>query len=589
MAQPPTPSSPPAASRLAGLGPLMDGSALFGIATQLLAARRRLALRTGGAIPTVGELAVGLRMYMSHCDTGHETEREADADVTAEPLTSPGPSQAPPPGSPACADAPADSAGDVGRANKDASNSAGAPADPPVSPLPVEPSGTACSPLIASPTPPPAVATAASASGASQPLPPPLTDLGELAELRELLRLADLTYKSGEQLAAHASSAPVFSVLSARWKAEKWAPAYFLAWFPDTRELLLSVRGSKEISDVLTNLTVEAEPFLGGLAHRGVIESARRLHRILAPILDAHLAAQKVERVTLVGHSLGGAVATALLLLLRGGSDVSPEATENDPLRRARCIAFGPPPFLSRDLASRAASLDVTSIVFGLDAVPRLSAASLDRFLLAVARHDWAPQLGSTIERAACAFLNPTSAARVGDFLARRGGAGAAWAVSAFGTTARRALEASRSAGADARSPLWEGVLAASAVVSSVVGSQFLHGGDGGAGRRPDYPFARQFGMSGDDVERLLVDDAPPEMFLAGDILRFDVPFISAAQYAETGVVPVGKVRRATMDEFGDVDASIWMVYHHHPRVLLAQLDQMLGGDQVVDLTQDEE
>ena len=58
---------------------LLDTRALTGIAIQLLSARRRLSLRTGGELPTVGELAVALRMYLSHCDT-ERARRSTPAD-----------------------------------------------------------------------------------------------------------------------------------------------------------------------------------------------------------------------------------------------------------------------------------------------------------------------------------------------------------------------------------------------------------------------------------------------------------------------------------------------------------------------------
>lgn len=488
----------------AAFAPLLDGAALSGIAMQLLSARQRLSLRTGGALPTVGELAVGLRMYINHCDA----EREESVQ---------------------------DGVGG---------------------------------------------------------------DTEELEQLKRMLKLAYITYQSRTQLLAHAERER-FQVVSARHEAQRWLPAYYLAYFRHTNTILLCVRGSQETTDLLTNLSVETEPFLDGLAHRGIVQSARRLHAALKPIIEEHVRSHHANCFQLTGHSLGAAVASALTLLFRtaqdshdgivgeGGASHNEEKKRvADVLQQATCIAFAPPPFLSRRLAARTGSGSgggvgggVKTIVVGLDAVPRLSAASLDRFLLRVARHDWTPQIGSTLHRAASSVVGEENAERVSTFLAQRGGTGAFWAVSALRTAAQRALETSR-AGA-ARSPLWEGALSLGVMTSSLVANQFLGRtqfapGGAVAERQPEYNFARHFGMSAEDVERTL-RDGPPEMYLAGDITYFDIPFLSAEAFAEGRPTHLATVRNVGRDEFGEVEGSVWMINHHKPSVLMDQLQRMLG------------
>lgn len=471
---------------VSSLGPLLNGGALTGIAIQLLSARRRLSLRTGGDLPTVGELAVGLRMYVSHCDTlrarrTNTPERRALTHTRA-----------------------------------------------------------------------------------------------ELSELRDFLYLTEVTYRSRDELLARADRGN-FSILSARHESERWLPAYFLAWFAGTGQLLLSVRGSQETSDLLTNLSCETEPFLDGVGHRGVVQSARRLHAALLPVLRAHIQGHNVQRLVLIGHSLGAAVASAMTLMLRDGGDNAVDDESDAVLRATTCVAFGAPPFLSRRLAARTGrGAGVTTVVCGLDSVPRLSAASLDRFLLQVARHDWTDQIGTTLERAASSVIGPENAAGVSSFLAQQGSTGAAWAVSAFSAAAQGALERSRAATSAVRSPVWEGALSVGVMASSLLSSQFLQGRNGGAERRPDYAFARHFGMSGDDVERVLEQDGPPEMFLAGEIIYCDIPFLSAEAFAAGERIPAATLVRAGRDEFGDVEGSAWMINHHKPSVLLDQLDRML-------------
>ena len=470
------------------LRPLLDGGALSGIAIQLLAARRRLSLRTGGELPTVGQLAVGLRMYNSHRDN----ER---ARAQAE-----------------------DRSGD-----------------------------------------------AREASFARE----------QLEEMRYWTRLAEVTYKSRAELLNRAAMEPTFRVLSARHDAERWSPAYFLAMFPSTKTLMLAIRGSHETSDLLTNLSVETEPFLDGVGHRGVVESARHLKSQVLPMICAHLEsarpAEKATRFVLIGHSLGGAVAAAITLMLR-------EATNLDPvLQQSTCFAISPPPFLSRRLAARSVDMGITSVVVGLDAVPRLSAASLDRFLLRVSRFDWSSQLGATAARAVSAYVPPDAAESMTRLITDRGPSGVAWAISAFNSTAQNALNMRRQRNMGVG--IWDGVLTAGVAAASLVENQFLGSTAAAQQRQPEYAFARHFGMSSDDVERVLAEDGPPDMFLAGEVLYLDIPFQTAESFALNEPMKRGKLRRVGRDEFKEVEGSTWMVSHHKPTIFIDQITLMLQED----------
>lgn len=487
---------------------LLDTRALTGIAIQLLSARRRLSLRTGGELPTVGELAVALRMYMAHCDE----ER------------------------------------------------------------------TRLSPSSSSPDSSDAFCTPA-----------------EKRRLRLLIELADLCYKPRSVLLTRAGRSPTFQLLSARHEAERWSPAYYLAYMPEDRTLLLAVRGSQETSDFLTNLSVETEPFLDGVGHRGIVRSARNLLAKLRPTLHSVITSEhQVNQVVVVGHSLGGAVAAAITLMLRAGAGTSSSPSEHRSgsdtivapdhplLRRATCVALGSPPFLSRRLAARTAQMGVTTVVTGLDVVPRLSAASLDRFLLRVAQFDWGASLGASVGRAASGFVSPETAAQVEQFVSNRGASTAAWAVSAFNAAARGALNHRRTRGNSASSSsssMVDGVLSIGVMASSLIESQFFSSQS--SQRQPEYAFARHFGMSGEDVERVLGEEGPPDMFLAGEVVHFNIPL---PRFDDDGneINPDASqrpttIRRIARDQLKDVEGSAWMIAHHKPSLLIQELDSMIA------------
>ena len=82
--------------------------------------------------------------------------------------------------------------------------------------------------------------------------------------------------------------------------------------------------------------------------------------------------------------------------------------------------------------------------------------------------------------------------------------------------------------------------------------------------------------MRGEDVERVLGDDGPSDMFLAGLVLYFEIPFLSAEEFAQASPERRGVIKKDLRDEMREVEASSWMLNHHKPSVLLDQLDLML-------------
>lgn len=147
------------------------------------------------------------------------------------------------------------------------------------------------------------------------------------------------------------------------------------------RVLFVAVRGTLSPGDIVTDLDCELVRMGGsseGRWHSGVLKSARNLFDSLALPLAAAIEKEgNIDTVIFTGHSLGGAVASALCSRFREA-----EATMPSILRNARAYAFGPAACC--DAATAEACREHTiSVIVGDDIVPRLSRQSVEDVLRA--------------------------------------------------------------------------------------------------------------------------------------------------------------------------------------------------------------
>eukprot|EP00177_Eucheuma_denticulatum_P003287 GFKZ01005937.1.p1 GENE.GFKZ01005937.1~~GFKZ01005937.1.p1 ORF type:complete len:522 (+),score=44.08 GFKZ01005937.1:44-1567(+) len=426
----------------------------------------------------------------------------------------------------------------------------------------------------------------------ASPLPNNTSNTPDIVQLAYYLALADAAYyQTEDDLKASLSAIGVPMPLEKNAMAGKWAPGYLIVRDRRYDSLVLVVRGSKELSDLVTNLSADAEPFLTGTGHQGMVKSAHHLHQRLRITLGRYLTRYKpTNGLVIVGHSLGGAVASAVTMLLRSVQLDREFEEENEgaytrsAFRQARCFAYCAPPCLSRELAAQSEGMGITTVVAGYDIVPRLSAASLDRFLERVSRYNWGRDMGDSFGQAvgsvARGWVGEQSAAAMTRAVSEHGATG----VSLVGAGAARSAQAAldRAGAGGSRSALWSLALNATVFVGSLV-SEGLAGNHRRSlvneRRRPDYSFARHFGMDEADVERVLGEDLPQEVYLAGCIYHLERPFsVPEQQAAVDGRVAEQQAWRIVKREceyFTEVEASVWMVHDHHRDVVLSALEDI--------------
>ncbi|XP_078728846.1 diacylglycerol lipase-beta-like isoform X1 [Lampetra fluviatilis] len=149
---------------------------------------------------------------------------------------------------------------------------------------------------------------------------------------------------------------------------------FFVALDHDTQAVVVSVRGTLSLRDVLTDLSADCESMqVDGLqqdcyAHKGMIQAATFIHQRLVNdgILNEAFQQAQDYHLVVTGHSMGGGVAVLLSILLRCAYP------------RLRCYAFSPPGgLLSQTLAHYTREF-VLSVVVGKDVVARLSLSNME-------------------------------------------------------------------------------------------------------------------------------------------------------------------------------------------------------------------
>ncbi|KAA8493179.1 Sn1-specific diacylglycerol lipase beta [Porphyridium purpureum] len=184
--------------------------------------------------------------------------------------------------------------------------------------------------------------------------------------------------------------------------AQNGMPAYFVVLEVGgvVRRCVIAIRGTKEWNDVCADLTFDTAELLDGRAHRGVLQAARALQLTLEERLLDLLDADVVDELVVTGHSLGGAIAMTLALLLRTSS----ERTDTFVVANTSCVAVSPAPCVSENLLERCKSF-TASLVLGFDVVPRLSATSLERMLARLAESEWEGDAKLSIEAALQSYV----------------------------------------------------------------------------------------------------------------------------------------------------------------------------------------
>ncbi|KAJ3098577.1 hypothetical protein HDU97_003922 [Phlyctochytrium planicorne] len=94
-------------------------------------------------------------------------------------------------------------------------------------------------------------------------------------------------------------------------------PKYFVCWDGSTESIVVCVRGTVNIHDVVTDLCAEYDPYRTGHLHRGIYRCARWMIDNLLPRLHRYIIERRASSLNIVGHSLGAAIGSIFAMIVR--------------------------------------------------------------------------------------------------------------------------------------------------------------------------------------------------------------------------------------------------------------------------------
>lgn len=145
-----------------------------------------------------------------------------------------------------------------------------------------------------------------------------------------------------------------------------------IVYFFDKDDLIISLRGTTSPTELLKGLDAEYVIFQDGFAHSGFLKMAKTFMEKEWPIVLNNLNNRNVKRIVLTGHSMGGAVASLLYLIL------TREAAYKDIFAKyeIKAYSFSAPPSVSKNIAAKRHK-NIISYSFEHDTISKLSFGSI--------------------------------------------------------------------------------------------------------------------------------------------------------------------------------------------------------------------
>eukprot|EP00917_Polyrhabdina_sp_WS-2016_P032141 GHVP01068555.1.p1 GENE.GHVP01068555.1~~GHVP01068555.1.p1 ORF type:complete len:533 (-),score=112.09 GHVP01068555.1:755-2353(-) len=149
-----------------------------------------------------------------------------------------------------------------------------------------------------------------------------------------------------------------------------YKPKYIVYRDKKLNGIVISIRGTLDGKDMLTDLSYEYEDFKDGYAHKGILKSAKWVYNDISTVIPILCKQEEIKKLYIVGHSLGGGVASLLTVMM--AEDITEELEDVS----INCFTFGSAPSMSKNISDRHLHR-IESFIFRSDIVPCLSYGSI--------------------------------------------------------------------------------------------------------------------------------------------------------------------------------------------------------------------
>jgi hypothetical protein len=161
------------------------------------------------------------------------------------------------------------------------------------------------------------------------------------------------------------------AVLDVDYDGDSMHLRYFVAVDHSRKKVVLAIRGTFSLSEIICDVAAFTRPFCGGEAHSEMATVTERTWAVVGPTIVHLLEDNPGYEVVFVGHSLGAGCAALLNIMCHQNNN---ELILGRPLH---CFAYAcPPVFTPLDCALKATE-DCTSFIHEKDVVPFLSVDSV--------------------------------------------------------------------------------------------------------------------------------------------------------------------------------------------------------------------
>jgi len=224
-------------------------------------------------------------------------------------------------------------------------------------------------------------------------------DISMVEDLNESLQLAELIYCDSPEELKDGLENNVFmplELLYYQMESKPSQPSHFVAvkkgqsWWSNSLEVVIVVRGTKTISDAITDAVMEAADYRGGKAHAGIVDSGKWLAEEHSELFEQMKKSSNKSgiKLTLIGHSLGAGAAAIAGMEMKDKENMD-----------VTVIGFGCPALVSEELSESTTDY-ITTVICDSDVVPRTSGATLANVALDVMEFDRYPKLLRDIQEA---------------------------------------------------------------------------------------------------------------------------------------------------------------------------------------------